>query len=93
MHLLLLQMEVHLPMAHSLKEKRSILKKLLHEIRNDFNMSISEVDYHDVWQSALLAAVGVSGMRSSLERMERQLVERLDKDDYIELGAVQSEWL
>ena len=52
--------ELYLPTSHSLKDKRSILKSALQRIRREFNVSIAEVDYHDVLQSALLGVVTVS---------------------------------
>jgi uncharacterized protein YlxP (DUF503 family) len=52
--------ELYLPASYSLKDKRSALKSVIHRIRREFNVSIAEVDYHDVLQSALLAVVTVS---------------------------------
>jgi hypothetical protein len=53
-------LEFHLPGVASLKEKRGILKSMLHRIRNTFNVSVAEVDHHDVWQSAAIAFTTVS---------------------------------
>lgn len=88
MHILLIEVDLHLPGCHSLKEKRSVLKKLLNEIRRDYNLSVAEVEHHDTWQSAGVAMVGVSGVRSSLERLERQMVELLDTQHNVQLAAV-----
>ena len=52
--------KLYLPTAHSLKEKRGILKGALARIGREFNVSVAEIDYQDVWQSALLAVVTVS---------------------------------
>jgi uncharacterized protein YlxP (DUF503 family) len=54
------KIKLYLPTAHSLKNKRGILKSMLARIGREFNVSIAEVDYQDVWQSALLAVVTVS---------------------------------
>lgn len=47
----------------SLKGKRQILKKVLGRVKNRFNVSISEVGSHDLWQRAEigLTAVGNDG--------------------------------
>lgn len=50
-----LELVLRLPEAHSLKEKRRHLKSLVTRIRNKFNVSVSEVDHQDSWQSAVLA--------------------------------------
>lgn len=56
----LCRIELHLPGAASLKDKRSVLKGVIHRLRREFNVSVAEVDYHDVWQSAVIAVVTVS---------------------------------
>jgi len=52
--------ELHVPGATSLKDKRSVLKGVIHRIRREFNVSIAEVDHQDVWHSAVLGVVTVS---------------------------------
>jgi uncharacterized protein YlxP (DUF503 family) len=52
--------ELAVPASFSLKDKRSVLKSTIHRIRREFNVSIAEVDYHDVLRSALLGVVTVS---------------------------------
>lgn len=54
-------LELYLPGVLSLKEKRSIIKSMLARLRNTFNVSTAEIDHHDVWQSAGIAIVTVSG--------------------------------
>ena len=52
--------DLHLPSANSLKDKRSVLKSVMPRIRREFNVSIAEVDNQDVWRSATLGVVTVS---------------------------------
>jgi uncharacterized protein YlxP (DUF503 family) len=47
--------ELSLPAAESLKDKRSILKSMLTRMRNTFNVSAAEVGNNDDWQSAAIA--------------------------------------
>ena len=49
--------ELRLPAAVSLKDKRRINKYLTSQVRNKFNVSVAEVDFHDVWGAA---EIGVS---------------------------------
>lgn len=46
--------ELHLPGAHSLKDKRSVLKSLKDRLHNEFNVSVAETGRHDAWQTAEL---------------------------------------
>jgi hypothetical protein len=56
----LLTIQIHLPGCLSLKEKRSRLKPLLARLRREFNVSVAEMDYLDVWQDALIACAVIS---------------------------------
>lgn len=46
--------------SRSLKDKRRVLKSLKDQMRSRFNCSVSETDYHDLWQRARLTACVVS---------------------------------
>lgn len=55
-----LLIDLHIPTAHSLKEKRSVIKSVLQRLRNEFNVSTAEVGEQDRWQIAQLGVVCVS---------------------------------
>jgi len=63
------KIEFYLPGLTSLKEKRSILKSMLKRLHNTFNVATAEIDYHDSWQSALIAVVTVSNSRAHTDQM------------------------
>ena len=52
--------KLYLPAAHSLKDKRSILKSVIARIGREFNVSIAEVDEQDLWQTAVVGMATVS---------------------------------
>lgn len=49
-----------LPAAHSLKEKRGVLKSLLARLHNRFNVSAAEVAANDTWGTAVIGLTCVS---------------------------------
>lgn len=55
-----LTVELFLPGATSLKEKRRILKGMLEKIRSRFNVSVAEVGRQDAWQFSVLGVACVS---------------------------------
>ena len=59
--------ELHIPGAHSLKEKRSVLKSMKDRLHNQFNVSVAETAHHDVWQRAELTACLVATDRRQAE--------------------------
>ena len=65
-----LLIDLHLPTAASLKEKRSVVKSVLQRLRNEFNVSTAEVGNQDLWQSAQL---GVACAASDARYARQQL--------------------
>jgi len=51
---------LELPGAHSLKEKRSVVKSLLARLQNRFNVSAAEVGAQDTWGVAVIGITCVS---------------------------------
>ncbi len=60
MEVLLMVVDIHILNAGSLKEKRRILNSIKDNLRNKFNISISEIDYHDLWQRSKIGLVRIN---------------------------------
>ncbi len=88
-----LTLELRLSHAHSLKDKRHVVKSLKDRLRNKFNVSVAEIGYQDLWQNALVAAVTVSGSRNYAEGV----LQAVEKEAAMLLGPdlieVTLEWL
>ena len=54
------EVSLRLPENLSLKGKRRVLKSITTRVRNKFNVSIAEVDDHELWQLATLGICCVS---------------------------------
>jgi uncharacterized protein YlxP (DUF503 family) len=66
MHVGVLRIEIHLNDSASLKEKRGHLRRLKDRLRNNFNVSIAEIDEMDKWQKAVLGVVTISNDKKHL---------------------------
>jgi uncharacterized protein YlxP (DUF503 family) len=55
----LLTLDIHIPDAHSLKDKRMIVRRLKDRLRSNFNVCVSETEHQELWQRALLSVVTV----------------------------------
>ena len=53
--------------AHSLKEKRMVLRRIKDLVRNKFNVSVAEVSENDRWQRAVLGLTLVGSDRKFAE--------------------------
>ncbi len=64
-----LTLELRIDDAHSLKEKRHVVKSLKDRLRHKFNVSVSEIEDQDVHNSAVIAAAVVSSSQSFAEKV------------------------
>jgi uncharacterized protein YlxP (DUF503 family) len=70
-----LTLELRIDHAHSLKDKRQVVKSLKDRLRRKFNVSVAEIDDQDLHNSSVIAAVTVSPSRPFAEQV-LQSVER-----------------
>ncbi|WP_246806738.1 DUF503 domain-containing protein [Halolactibacillus miurensis] len=77
--------------AHSLKEKRHVLKRILHQLRG-LNISVSELDHQYLWQRTMLGLVTVANARVPCERVIDQAIQLLDQNLRIECLNIDREW-
>lgn len=49
-----LKIKLILPANHTLKGKRSVLRRIQAKVSNKFNISVTECGNQDLWQSAVL---------------------------------------
>jgi uncharacterized protein YlxP (DUF503 family) len=76
----LLLIELHFPDAGSLKAKRRELAPVKAALRQRLGCTVAEVDHHDLWQRATLAAAVTGGtvaqVDEAADRVRRFLDER-----------------
>jgi len=75
MPIALLTLEIRIEGAHSLKDKRQVLRSLKDRLRAGFNVSVAETEATDLWQRATIGVVSISESRDYLEGL-MQSVER-----------------
>ena len=54
------RIKLRIPENMSLKGKRSVLKSIITQLKNKFNVSVAEVDDQQLWQIATLGVCSVS---------------------------------
>lgn len=79
------RLELFIPAAGSLKSKRGVIKSLKERIRNRFNVSVAEVDYHDLWQRAALGVAVVSTERRHANSVLSSVVRFAESESRVEL--------
>lgn len=89
----LLELELHLPDSHSLKEKRQPLRSILTRVRQKHNVSVAEIAHHDEWQRAGLAVVGVNTERVAMERTLDEIRREIEATPGVVCAGEQRQWL
>lgn len=79
------QVCLHLPEGHSLKAKRQVLSSLKTRLGQSFNVSIAEVDDHDLWQRATLGIACVGNESRHVNRILDQVLNTIRSNPHLEL--------
>ncbi len=88
-----LRLTLFIPENHSLKGKRSVLRKIKARVRDKFNVSIAECDDHDLWQRALLGICQIGTDQPFVDAALREVVRFIDALQIAEVGDEQLEFL
>jgi uncharacterized protein YlxP (DUF503 family) len=72
----LLTLELHIAEAHSLKDKRQVLRSLKDRLRAHFNVAVAELDFEDTWQRSVIGVVTLANEDHHVEEtLQRVLAE------------------
>jgi uncharacterized protein len=80
----ILTLELRIDDAHSLKDKRHVVKGLKDRLRSRFNVAVAEIEYQETWQRSVVAAVTVSGDHSHAE----SVLQNVERDAAAILGGM-----
>jgi uncharacterized protein YlxP (DUF503 family) len=73
MPLATLTLELAIEHAHSLKDRRQVVRSLKDKLRHGFNISVAELDESLVWNRATLGIVAISSSSSYLAGQLREV--------------------
>ncbi|MHB8736096.1 MAG: DUF503 domain-containing protein [Terriglobales bacterium] len=73
MSVAILQLEIHLPDSHSLKDRRQVLRSLKDRLRQRFNVAVAELNPSDLWQRATIGIAAIGEDHAYVEGLLRQV--------------------
>jgi len=76
----LLSVELHLPGAQSLKDKRMVLRSVKDRLKK-FNVAVAEVEHQDLWQRAELGVVTISHSDEAVGRALESVVAEIERTE------------
>lgn len=87
------QLDIHIPGSHSLKEKRQVIKRIVSQVRNRYNVSISEIGNTDLWQRTQLGLVAVSRDKVIVESIFAKVLRFIESHSEVEILDDMTEYL
>lgn len=79
------QIELIIFESNSLKEKRHVIKSIIERIKTRFNVSIAEVDLHELWNRSVIGLAVVSNRKSLCEATISRVIDFIDNDERVEI--------
>jgi len=74
----LLSVELFIPHAQSLKDKRMVVRAVKDRLKK-FNAAVAEVEHQDLWQRAGLGVVAVSNGRAHVDEVLSSVVDEIER--------------
>jgi len=75
----LLTLEIHIPDAQSLKDKRQVLRSLKDRLRARFNVAVAELEHQETWQRSRVGVVTISENGKHLEESLQAIAEESER--------------
>jgi hypothetical protein len=85
--------QIHVPAALSLKDKRRVVKSILGRLRARFNVSASEMDDQDLWQRSLLAVACVSSSKTLISQTFEKVRQSIENHGEVYVTRFETEFL
>lgn len=92
-HFGILYIDIFMPAAQSLKDKRMVLKSLKDRVRNQFNVSVAELDTEDKWQTATLAFAMIGNDNRYIDSTLQNLLSFVEGHNGLEICEHQIEFI
>ena len=87
------QIEMHLPQAQSLKDKRSVLKSLRDQLRGRFNVAVAELDSSEKWQRATIGISTIGDERTYVQGLLNEVAEWLRHTRLVDITRIDEDYL
>ena len=83
--------DLRVPGCSSLKGKRHVLRSLNAALRSTFNVSVAEVDHHDLWQRTAIAVAAVDREQYHVRKVMHQVERFVEGWSDVEIISTQLE--
>ncbi len=74
-----LEIHISIPEAHSLKEKRGVVKRIIERVKKKFNVSVSEIGEQDKWQVSVIGIVAIGTSKKVVDATLEKVISYLEE--------------
>jgi len=74
------QLSIQIPEAHSLKDRRRVVRSIVQRVRARFDVAIAEVDDEQFWQSAKIGIVAVANSSRHVDEVIQQVISFVEQN-------------
>lgn len=79
------EVELYIPNALNLKDKRRYLQGLIKRLRNNFNASVAEIDYKDKWQRTVIGIACIDEKQREIDVRFSKIINYISKERDLEV--------
>jgi len=76
---------LYFPDSHSLKDKRSIIKSIKLRIRNNFNVSVSEINNYHLWKNTTLGIACIGNEKRYLDGVLNEVMKFIELQNKLQV--------
>ena len=91
MKILLMKVTLRASWAHSLKEKRMVVKSIVQKLKNKFNISVAEVAEQDIHQTIVIGIAGICGSTPQVDSTMENIITFIESNTDAEIINIQKE--
>lgn len=84
----LVDVELHIPAANSLKSKRAVVKSLIASLQRDLKVSVSENGHQDLWQRCSLGVAIAAGSEIGARKVAQQVEKIVWREPRVEVVSI-----
>lgn len=92
-HIGLLTVEVFIPQAQSLKDKRHFIRSMKDKARANFNVSVAELGELDKWQTATLGFVAIGNDNRYVDGILQNILTLMESYPEVEITGKRLEFI
>lgn len=91
MRVAVLKIRLYAPWVHSLKEKRMVVKSVVAKVRNQFHVSVAEVEQQDIHQTVVIGIASIVAHNAQADSIIEEIIKFIEWNTEAEIIDIERE--